>query len=79
MQNQKPILQIEGYCSIDSADPNRISVTCKTDRDEYKRHFLGRSDNVTYFAEQIESSNVSASHYKVVFKPSVVVPEVEVR
>ena len=37
------------------------------------------SDNVTYFSEQLDSKNVSASHYKVVFKPSVIIPDIEMR
>lgn len=31
----------------------RATVTCKTGPREYKKHFLGLSDNVTYFAEQL--------------------------
>ena len=73
------VLSIEGLCSVDPGDANRMSVTCKTGADTYKKHFLGKSDNVTWFAEQIEGKNVSANHYKVVFKPSVIIPDVEVR
>jgi hypothetical protein len=74
------ILSMEGLCSLGNYDsPGQLSVTCKTGVDDYKKHFLGLSDNVTYFAEQIEPSSVSTYHYTVVFKPSVIVPEVEVR
>lgn len=72
------LMVIEGKCSI--TDSNRqLEVVCKTGDDEYKKHFLGLSDNVTYFAEQLEGANVSPDHYQVVFKPSVIVPDVEVR
>lgn len=74
------ILQIEGYCSLGNDDPQyKLTVTCKTGPDQYKKHFLGLSDNVTYFCEQIEGANVSPNHYKVIFKPSTIVPDVEVR
>jgi len=74
------ILQIEGFCSLGNADPvDELSVTCKTGEDSYKKHFLGLSDNVTYFAEQIESKDVNANHYKVVFKPSAIIPDIEIR
>lgn len=73
------ILEITGYCSLDTSNPARYAVTCKTGKDTYKRHFLGKSDNVTMVTEQLESAGVSSSRYKVVFKPSVIVPEVEVR
>jgi hypothetical protein len=62
------ILQIEGYCSVDPGDANRMTVTCKTGN-EYKRNALGKSDNVLWFYEQLTTSNVSANHYKVIFKP----------
>ena len=74
----KYILSIEGFCSIkkDKAD-NQLEVTCKTGNDQYKKHYLGISDNVTYFVEQLEDANVSAYHYKVIFKPAVIVPDIE--
>lgn len=72
------LLSIEGRCSI-TDEGNQLEVTCKTGPKEYKKHFLGLSDNVSYFVEQVEGANVSPNHYKVVFKPSTVVPDIEVR
>lgn len=74
------MLTIEGRCSIkkDNQD-NQLEVTCKTSPTEYKKHFLGISDNVTYFVEQLDYANVSVYQYRVVFKPSAIVPDVEVR
>lgn len=72
------ILSIEGFCSLGNFDAGKeLTVTCKTGEDSYKKHFLGLSDNVTYFSEQMESQGVSTSHYKVMFKPSVIVPDFE--
>lgn len=73
------LLSIEGFCSIDPGDANRMTVTCKTGEEEYKKHFLGKSDNVTWFAEQISSQNVSSDHYRVVFRPTVIIPDIEAR
>jgi hypothetical protein len=74
------ILTIEGLCSLgNSDDPGELTVTCKTSPTSFKKHFLGLSDNVTYFAEQIEAATVSPYHYKVVFKPSVIIPDIEIR
>lgn len=74
------MLSIEGRCSIrkDNQD-SQLEVTCKTSDTEYKKHFLGVSDNVTYFAEQIESSNVSAYNYKVIFKPQSILPDIDLK
>lgn len=72
------ILTIEGYCSVDPGDANRMTVTCKTGN-AYKRNALGKSDNVLWFYEQIDDAAVSKDHYKVVFKPSTLIPQPEVR
>ncbi|QDB74662.1 hypothetical protein SEA_BARB_81 [Gordonia phage Barb] len=72
----KYILAVEGRCNIND-EGNQLEVTCKAAGGEYKKHFLGLSDNVTYFVEQLESANVSADHYKVIFKPEAIVPDVD--
>jgi hypothetical protein len=74
------MLTIEGRCSIkkDNQD-NQLEVTCKTSPTEYKKHFLGISDNVTYFVEQLDYANVSTYQYRVVFKPSAIMPDIEVK
>lgn len=70
------MLVIEGRCSIKD-EGNQLEVTCKTGKDAYKKHFLGLSDNVTYFAEQIDDANVSVDHYRVSFKPEAVIPDIQ--
>ncbi len=71
------MLTIEGLCSIGNADKSgELTVTCKTGPAEYKKDFLGLSDNVTYFAEQMEPAQVGVYHYQVIFKPSSIVPDV---
>lgn len=72
----KYIMTIEGKCSIGVQD-KKLDVTCKTQNGEYKKHFLGLSDNVTWFAEQIESASVSSDHYRVIFKPEVLIPDID--
>lgn len=74
------ILIIEGYCSLGNADAaGSLSVTCKTGANEFKKHFLGLSDNVTYFAEQLEPAPVNVWNYRVIFRPSVIIPDVELQ
>lgn len=72
------VLSIEGACSIakDGVD-NQLEVTCKTGPGEFKKHFLGLSDNVTYFAEQMNGAPVSTYHYKVFFKPQSMLPDID--
>lgn len=72
------MLTIEGLCSI-SVGERKLDVTCKTGPGQYKKHFLGLSDNVTFFAEQLEDKAVSAYHYRVTFKPQSIIPDVNFR
>jgi hypothetical protein len=69
---------VEGLCSI-SDETNQLEVTCKVGPTEYKKHFLGLSDNVTYFAEQLDGAQVSTYHYRVVFKPQAIIPDIDLR
>lgn len=69
------LLSIEGRCSItDQGD--QLEVTCKTGEDSFKKHFLGLSDNVSYFVEQLEGVDVDTYHYRVTFKPEVILPDI---
>lgn len=74
--NGEYMLTIEGRCSL-APTITKIAVTCKTGNNQYKKHYLGLSDNVTYFAEQLASAGVSVYRYKVIFKPSVIIPDVD--
>ena len=68
--------ELEGRCSI-LDDGNQLEVTCKTSDHTYKKHFLSLSDNVTYFAEQLAGADVGTYHYRVIFKPEVILPDVD--
>jgi len=72
------LLVIEGTCSIKD-DGSQLEVLCKVGDDDYKKHFLGLSDNVSYFVEQGEAVEASANHYRVTFKPQSIVPDVDFR
>lgn len=74
------LLSIEGRCSIrkDRAD-EQLEVTCKTSETQFKKHFLGISDNVTYFAEQLKDAEINLYHYKVIFRPSAIIPDVDIK
>jgi len=73
------LLTIEGLCSLGNYDPSsELSVTCKVGPSTYKKHFLGLSDNVSYFVEQLEPVRADAYRYRVIFRPSVIIPDIDV-
>lgn len=74
----KYLLTIEGMCSI-TDEGKQLEVICKTGPDEYKKHLLGLSDNVSYFIEQMDSVKADAYHYRVTFRPEQILPEFDLR
>lgn len=72
------ILMVEGYCSVLHDSDGDINIMVKVGPGQYVKHMLGLSDNVTWFAEQIESKNVSTAMYRVIFKPSVIIPAIDI-
>lgn len=73
------LLSIEGRCNISVDQGERqLEVTCRTPQGD-KKHFLGLSDNVTYFVEQMNPVTVSQDHYKVYFKPSTIIPDIDAK
>lgn len=77
------LLSITGLCSIKSAsettETDGVAVTCKIGANEYKKHYLGLSGNVTYFSEQLATAQVGVYRYKVVFKPTSIIPDIDMR
>lgn len=72
------LLSIEGLCSLGNADRAReVSVTCKTGPGSFKKHFLGLSDNVTFFVEQLDPAPLNTYHYRVMFRPATIVPDID--
>lgn len=74
------MLEIDGLCSLGNNDnPRQRTVTCKVGPSQYKKHYLGLSDNVTFFAEQVEPASANPYHYRVIFKPQTILPDVDFR
>lgn len=73
------VLTIKGKCSFEAVSERKVDVTCKVGDKEFKKHSLGISDNVTYFSEQLTSKGVSVYQYKVDFRPTTIIPDVDLK
>lgn len=71
--------EIVGFCSLDIGTPRVAKVTCKTPDDQFEKHYLGLSDNVTYFAVQTNPASVSTFQYRVILKPQSIIPDFDLR
>lgn len=69
------LFRMTGKMSIfaDTHD-NQLEIIVEDERGEYKKHFIGLSDNVTYVVEDITSKDVEKYKYILNFNPNMWVP-----
>lgn len=66
------IFQMTGKMSITAdTEDNQLEVVVEDENGEYKKHFIGLSDNVTYVIEDITSEDVSNYRYTLNFNPKM--------
>lgn len=69
------LFQMTGKMSITAdTEQNQLEVIVEDEAGEYKKHFIGLSDNVTYVVEDITSKEVSNYHYTLNFNPKMWIP-----
>lgn len=75
------MFSVEGRCSIEtgeSAVAGSLEVTCKHGPEDYRKHFIGLSDNVSYVVTQLKGIDVSEYHTRVILKPQNLLPEFDI-
>lgn len=74
------LFQMTGKISIYAdVEDNQLEVVVEDEHGEYKKHFIGLSDNVTYVVEDITSKDVNNYKYTLNFNPKMWVPEITTR
>lgn len=69
------LFQMTGKMSITAdANDNQLEVIVEDERGEYKKHFIGLSDNVTYVVEDITAGDVEKYKYTLNFNPEMWFP-----
>lgn len=72
----KYLLVVEGRCSLEWPE-SRADIICKLADGSYIKHTVHLSDNVTVMSEQTNGTAVSSDHYRVIFRPEAIVPNVD--
>lgn len=69
------LFQMTGKMSItaDTQD-NQLEIIVEDENGEYKKHFIGLSDNVTYVVEDVTTNDVDQYHYTLNFNPKMWLP-----
>lgn len=66
------LFQMTGKLSIQpDITENQLEIIVEDENGEYKKHFIGLSDNVTYVVEDITTKDVSNYKYTLNFNPSM--------
>lgn len=71
----KVLFEVEGRCSLETDGPGgSLAVTCKHAPNDFRKHFLGLSDNVTFISTQLKGIDVSVYRTRIILKPENIVP-----
>lgn len=69
------LFQMIGKMSIQADNhDNQLEVIVEDENKQYRKHFIGLSDNVTYIVEDITSHDVSNYKYTINFNPKMWLP-----
>ena len=67
------LFEITGLCSI-TRDGDLV-VVCRKGPNEYEKHYVGLSQNVTFISTQLRTLDVDRYQTKIVFRPTSIVPD----
>lgn len=72
------LLEITGRCSYE-AEADQVVVVCKTGEgdNDFWKHSMVRSDNVTVVVEQMTGADVDSYRHRVIFKPESLLPDID--
>ena len=69
------LFQMTGKLSIEvDSTSNQLEITVEDEYNNYQKHFIGLSDNVTYVVEDIRATEVNKSKYTLNYNPNMWIP-----
>lgn len=71
---------VEGRCSIEGDGLGNLAaliVICKQGPHDYRKHYIGMSDNMFFISTQLKGIDVSEYRTKVILKPQNIVPDLD--
>jgi hypothetical protein len=75
----KVLFEVEGKCSLEYGESmdRTLDVICKHGPDDYRKHYVGMSDNVSFISTQVDGIDVSEYRTKIILKPENLVPDID--
>lgn len=74
----EPAFEVEGRCSIESGNTGvagALEVTCKHGPEDFRKHYIGLSDNTFYVTTQLEGLDASEYRTRIIIKPETIIPD----
>ena len=68
------LFQVSGKISIKSDNTDHQLEIISEENKNYKKHFIGLSDNVTYLVEQLEVKDVDNYKFTINYNPKLWIP-----
>lgn len=70
------LFEVEGRCSVErgATMADTLDVICKHGPHDYRKHYIGLSDNVTFIATQLKGVDASVYRTRIILKPQNLVP-----
>ncbi|MBR3646375.1 MAG: hypothetical protein IKN54_08140 [Lachnospiraceae bacterium] len=69
------VFACEGYSHIQIDEDGDVEIVIKTGEKTYLRHFLETKPDITYFSEELNSTEIENYHYQIVWNPKLWIPE----
>jgi hypothetical protein len=71
------LFEVEGRCSLEYGDsmPKTLDINCKHGPNDYRKHYVGLSDNVTFISTQVKGLDVSQYRTRIILKPESLIPD----
>lgn len=71
----KVMFEVEGRCSLERNEAIKaLEVICKHGPKDFRKHFIGDADNVTFISTQMKGIDVSVYRTRIILKPENIVP-----
>lgn len=68
------LFQVSGKISIYSDNTDHQLEIISEEKGEYKKHFIGLSDNVSYVVEQLDVKDVDSYKFTINYNPKMWIP-----
>lgn len=75
----KILFEVEGRCSLENGETmaHTLDVICKHGPHDYRKHYIGLSDNVTFISTQQQGIDASVYRTRIIIKPENIVPNLD--